>query len=328
MYVHPLSPASATQAGLRRRHWVAALAGLALRPRLALAGDEAAARGLNDLMPAFWTVYDASSGAAAEVRAQSLLSQFFSKYAEVYHRAGAKVSLAGVTRWLAQFDAMAAQVRQVHQQFANAYALGLQRFSAALSDFDAIASPVTVLPSLFRFDAHLQPDGAQLPLFFGPDGIVRFHGAQADLNVLFTHELFHCYQAQKNPSMSLDPVTPVFANLWIEGVATYASERLNPGASTLHVLLDDAELAGIDASTLRSAVQNLLAHWDASDDATLGAFFQTGYHGAWPARTGYYIGLMAARRIGAGMGLSQMAAMPTPEVRTRLMQAVRDVVPA
>lgn len=298
-----------------------------LQPRLALAGDEAA-RGLNDLMPAFWVVYDASRSQADAVRAQSLLGQFFDRHAQDYHRAGVKVSLAGILRWLPQFDAMEGQVRHVHRQFSGAYALGLQRFYTALPDFDAIASPVGLLPSLFRFDAHLQPDGSRLPLFFSPDGIVRFHGAGADLNVLFAHELFHCYQAQKNPSMSLDPKTPLFANLWIEGVATYASEKLNPGASMLHVLLDDAELANIDAPTLRGAVQTLLDHWDDSDDATLGSFFQTGYRGAWPARTGYYIGLMAARRIGASTGLPQMAAMPTPEVRTHLMQAVREVVGA
>lgn len=320
----PSSLATQEQLNIRRRHCVAALAAVALQPRLALAGDETV-RGLNDLMPAFWAVYDAARSQADAARAQSLLSQFFEKHAEDYRRAGVKISLAGISRWLPQFDAMAGQVRQVHHEFSSAYALGLQRFSAALPEFDAMASPVGLLPSLFRFDAHLEPDGAQLPLFFGPDGIVRFHGAGADLNVLFAHELFHCYQAQKNPSMSLDPKTPVFANLWIEGVATYASERLNPGASTLHVLLDDAELANIDASTLRGAVQNLLAHWDASDDATIGSFFQTGYHGAWPARVGYYIGLMAARRIGASMDLSQMAAMPTAEVRTRLMQAVREM---
>ncbi len=115
-----------------------AFAAVALQPRLALAGDDRV-HGLNDLMPAFWAVYDAARSQADAARAQSLLSQFFEKHAEDYRRAGVKISLAGISRWLPQFDAMAVQVRQVHHEFSGAYALGLQRFSAALPDFDAMA---------------------------------------------------------------------------------------------------------------------------------------------------------------------------------------------
>ena len=280
---------------------------------------------MNDCMPDFWAAYDASRSEVLEIRTQSLLEQFFDRHAADYRRAGVKATAKTVSSWLPKFDAMESQVRSVHRNFGKGYVNAIQRFEAALPDFDAAASPVGLLPSLFQFDAHLQPDGRRLPLYFGPDGIVRYHGVDADLDVLFSHELFHCYQAQKNPSMSLDAQMPAFANLWIEGVATYASERLNPKASLLHVLLDDAELIRIDAPTRHRAAQTLLARMDETDDATMAAFFQTSYRGEWPSRTGYYLGLLAARRMGEHLSLPQMAAMPTDQVRATLRPILREL---
>lgn len=185
------------------------------------------------------------------------------------------------------------------------------------------------MPSLLNFDAHLEPDGHALPLFFGPDGIVYYHGAGADLGVLFSHEMFHCYQGQMNPSMCLDPKAPVFVSLWMEGTATYASERLDPDADQLHVLLDDRTLARTDPATLRRVAQALLQRIDATDDASQQMFFSTGDHGGdWPARVGYFVGLQIARRLGATLSLPQMAALPAPRVREVLVQGLREMVAA
>jgi len=277
-----------------------------------------------DLMPAFWTVYsDASSGKLPE-RARRLFEGFFQKQRDVYRLAGVDAKLDDVVRWLPDFDGRAQAARGVHLRFARDYASNLGRFRAALPDFDDRASPVTLLPSLLHFDAHLQPNGSSLPLFFGPDAIVYFHGADADLAVLFSHELFHCYQGQLNPAMCLDPAAPLYASLWLEGTATYASERLNPDASPLHVLLDDTRLAHLERSSVRSAARAMLSHLDARDDATQSLFFQTGHHGdGWPPRVGYAIGLQIARGLGATMSLPQMAALPAPGVREALAHALQ-----
>ncbi len=276
-------------------------------------------------MPDFWLAYDAGRARELPARAQKLVDLFFQPHAAEYRQAGVDATIRRVTTWLPQFDAIAVDVRALHERFTTTYARNLTRFRTALPDFDGRASPVVLLPSLYHFDAHLQPDGQRLPLFFGPDGIVRFHGPGADLGVLFAHELFHCYQAQKNPSMSLDEHAPVFASLWIEGVATYASERINPDAPLLHVLLDDTRLAGIATPTLKEVAQSLITHLDATDDAAQTPFFDRGYRGDWPPRTGYYVGLLAARKLGESMTLRQMAELPTPRVREFLEQALRAI---
>jgi hypothetical protein len=276
-----------------------------------------------DLMPEFWTVYDGHRGEDVATRADRLVEAFFREHEDVYRQAGVKARTKDVAQWLPGFDGRADGARVVHRRFAHDYAGNLARFRAQVVDFDGRASPVTLLPSLMHFDAHLQPDGPRLPLFFGPDAIVYFHGADADLSVLFSHELFHCYQGQKNPAMCLDPAAPLYASLWMEGTATYASERLNPDASPLNVLLDDPALLHADASSLRAAARAMLAQLDAVDDATQSLFFQAGHHGeGWPPRAGYAVGLQIARGLGTTMSLPQMAACPAPRVRETLAQAL------
>jgi len=276
-----------------------------------------------DLMPAFWAAYDGGLGRPLAERVQRLAAGFFDPHLADYRTAGIAKRLANVAPWLPEFDAVAADVRAVHARFVRDYAGRMATFRRALPDFDAAAAPVTLMPSLFGFDGHLEPDGKAVPLFFGLDGIVRFHGADANLDVLFTHELFHCYQAQKNPALMLDPKAPVFASLWQEGVATYASEQLNPGAGLLHVLLDDKPVAEADRATLRRVAAALLEHLDATDAGMQEAFFGMGYAGSWPARSGYHVGLLLARRVGATTTLPRMAALPTPEVRATLAKALR-----
>ncbi len=277
-----------------------------------------------DLMPDFWTVYGEPSSENLPERAQRLFDGFFRKHHDVYRLAGVETKLDDVVRWLPGFDGRAPAAHVVHMRFARDYAGNLGRFRSALPDFDDRASPVTLLPSLMHFDAHLQPNGSSLPLFFGPDAIVYFHGADADLAVLFSHELFHCYQGQMNPAMGLDPAAPLYASLWMEGTATYASERLNPSTSPLHVLLDDATLAHLEMSSMRAAAQAMLSHLDARDEATQSLFFETGHHGdGWPPRVAYAVGLQIARGLGAAMSLPQMAALPAPGVRETLAHALQ-----
>jgi hypothetical protein len=282
--------------------------------------------GFLDLMPDFWTIYDGALSGELSTRAQVLSQRFFHKHEDVYRLAGCRIKQDDVVRWLPGFDGRAAATRAVHLRFARDYAGNLGRFRSALPDFSGRASPVTLLPSLMHFDAHLQPNGSSLPLFFGPDAIVYYHGADADLDVLFSHELFHCYQGQKNPAMCLDPATPLYVSLWMEGTATYASERLNPSASPLHVLLDDAALAQADASSLRAAARAMLSKLDARDEATQSLFFETGHHGdGWPPRAGYAVGLRIARGLGEAMSLPQMASLPAQRVRETLARALQQL---
>lgn len=298
----------------RRSFLLTALAA-AMASRLP-AARAASHAGYVDLMPAFWQAY--AQAASAPDRVQALQASFFSPHAEVYAAAGLKTSPERIARWLPGFDAMAADVKHVVADFPAVYAAHARRFAAAFPDFDRSRAPVYLLPSLFAFDGHLEPGGDTLPLFIGADGLVRYHGTTPDLAVFLDHESFHLYQSQLAPALMLDPSPPVYVTLWTEGVATYVSERLNPDAALLHVLLDDTRLAGADADTRRGLAGAILAALDSTQEADALRFFSAGSEGPWPARGGYLIGLEVARRVGRDMPLAQLPRLHGAALRDRL----------
>jgi hypothetical protein len=305
---------------MNRRHLLALLAASAIPARAASSSAPI------DRMPAFWSVYDKIRAASIDQRVATLIEKFFVPEEAVLRRAGINLPKPPqLAQWLTGFDPMAEAVRTVHARLVTDYRVNLDRFINTFRDFDAGASPVYLVPSLFRFDAHLEPDGQSLPLFFSPDGIVKHHGADAHLAVLMAHEIFHCYQCQRNPSLSLDPAPPLYVGVWIEGTATYASEQLNPAASLKHVLLDDAALLRDGPPAASRIAGELLERIDSTTDADTAAFLGSGYRGDWPARAGYYLGLLAARRIGHELSLSDMASLPAAMVRERLIAALTDI---
>jgi hypothetical protein len=311
--------------GTTRRHCLQAAIALPLVVHHRLS-DAAQVGAATDLMPDFWRVYDASSALHQPARADRLRREFFQPNEPIYRLAGMKLpDDAVIVRWLASFDGIAQNVRRMHRRFAHALAHHRTAFRRALPDFDPQRSPVYLLPSVYRFDAHLEPQPDGLPLFFAPDGIVRYHGADADLSVLFSHEMFHCYQGQMNAGMAQDSQPPVFVNLWVEGGATYASERLNPRASLRHVLLDDDALLREGPRSAPRVAAALLERIDATDAATLKSFFAMGWRGDWPSRAGYYVGLLVAREWARTMNLQQLAAMPREQVLQRSIQTLRRI---
>ncbi|OWQ85988.1 hypothetical protein CDN98_14870 [Roseateles terrae] len=306
----------------------AAWTAIPLSLSLSIAGAEPqpapAAGGFTDLMPAFWKVYDGSVSLDTDPRVRRLMTDFFEPHSAAYRLAGLSVTPERVLRWLPKFDLMAEEVRQLHRRFPALYAAQCARFQRALPDFKVDASPIWLLPSLFSFDAHLESQGpnAPLPLFFGADGIQRWHGSGADPAVLFAHEFFHCYHAQRAPRISLEVHSRVHESLWVEGLATYASEQLNPGASLVQLLLDDEKLAAADPATLRRAAAALLDVWDSTEASAAQPFFDMGHHGDWPSRIGYYVGLLAARQLGRKASLQQLAGWDRGALSDALRPAV------
>lgn len=292
----------------------------ALAPLLSLPGKSAAKAtpDLVNLMPPFWSAYDGTR--AASDRVQALAAAFFAQHANIYAGAGLKPTPERIARWLPDFDLMAEQVRSLSGDFERHYERHVEHFQAEFPDFRRDQAPIYLMPSLFSFDGHLQPWQGKLPLFIGIDGIVRFHGAGANLAVLLDHESFHLYQAQVLPDLIMDGNAPLYASLWTEGIATYVSERLNPGASLEQVLLDDHKLAQVDGATVRNLAAKLIPVLDSTTPEDAGRFFSAGHTGPEPARSGYLIGLMVARSIGNDMPLAQLPRIPPAKVRQLLAQ--------
>jgi len=275
------------------------------------------AGGVIDMMPGFWRVMDAAPHGTQGEWARRIAEDYLQPNGAVFQAAGlGKITPARIERWLGQVEPLLPAIRRLDDGIDAIWSANMQVFRRAFPAFDSQISPIYFMPSFFSFDAHLEPHAGVLPLFVGLDGIVHFHGADANLAVLLSHELFHCEHAQRSPSVALEDAERIYKVLWAEGLATYVSERMNPKASRLDVLLDAKVLDEQGDAYVRTWAKALSDSLDSTAPGDYERFFSAGYQGPWPARGGYFVGLLIARRLGRTRSLAKLAALPAPQVRT------------
>jgi hypothetical protein len=135
--------------------------------------------------------------------------------------------------------------------------------------------------------------------------------SQISLPVFLTHEFFHRYHFEAAGfSDDLEDRQEIWRNLWAEGLATYVSEVLTPGATTADALMIPRDLeARAEPLTSRMA-RELLAGLDGMDEDLFNRYFttnpKTDRHGI-PPRAGYYVGYVVARRLASRHTLAELA---------------------
>jgi len=146
---------------------------------------------------------------------------------------------------------------------------------------------------------------------FGADVIARLHDF-ADERPFFHHELFHVYHAQ-----FFDECAQAWCALWMEGLATLAAQRLNPGASDAELLLNQPRPIRADVERDRSAAVCAVARLvDSKDAADYAGLFSNGpaLEGL-PPRVGYYVGYLVAEEAARGRSLMSLAHLRNPAAR-------------
>jgi hypothetical protein len=204
----------------------------------------------------------------------------------------------------------------IHRDFGT-YA---QDFMVTFPDY-APRSAVYFTVSLFSFDGATREIEGRTALLFGIDGIARFHGKDANLQVLFDHELFHQYHDQIAHELTVDGA-PLWMPLWEEGLATYVSRQMNPGSTEAQALLSDT-LGELSKPMLATLSRELFSNFNSTDRREYAAFF-FGSNGRpdLPARCGYYVGYRVARQLAASHSLRELASLRGPELEKSVRTAL------
>lgn len=149
-------------------------------------------------------------------------------------------------------------------------------------------------------------------LVFGIDVLTERHD---NPDVLYSHELFHIYHTAK-----LGVNEQVFLNqgkltlpLWLEGLATYASEVLNPSAKASEVLMAD-DLPKVSKADIKWLAKEFLkqANEKAFDDKKPEIYkrwFSIGtgsVRADLPERSGYLLGLKVVEHLAKSNPLNSM----------------------
>jgi hypothetical protein len=228
---------------------------------------------------------------------------------EAFPRMAAPGGFARIAAMMDRADAIAAAQAAVFAKSLPGLARGTPVIFIPVSTFNAAVRSADVMTSY-----------GQRALVIGVDYLMDNGDA---LDVVFAHELFHLYHFDR---LEGRPFGSTMATpLWIEGFATYVSERLNPGQPARAIYMDQALAeACTDANASDWAAQYLpLLGRDAGDAALQKDWFRS--TGDAPLkRRGYCLGAKVAAKLAAqGETLAAMAAWDETEYEAKIGAALK-----
>ncbi len=185
--------------------------------------------------------------------------------------------------------------------------------------------PVWVVCSLGAFDGGTRKVEGAETLLFGPDVIAAIRPRGFNLRPFLEHELFHVHHEALHP----DAPETVGGALWEEGLATYVSAALNPGATNDEVSVPDALIAEA-TPRIPELAGRLLGHLD---DAASAPVYRQFFYGSTekaevPSSSGYLLGWRIAEAAGKTRSLAELAALSPAESRSLVERALRAMAQA
>jgi hypothetical protein len=291
---------------------------------LALAASSATAQPCpyKNLLPEFAQFAQKTGNMDASQRARAFVELFAAKHSDYYSEQlfGSRAKLE--ERAVRLFDPARTPkfggARQISPDdlLATANALTAEfdqieaTFRRAFPDYRC-ETPISLGLSLYMFDGNLSEDAPGKPhMRFGVDTIALLHPPR-ELPAFFHHELFHIYQAQQlGAAMPAEATQPVWWGLWVEGLATYVSWKLNPELTAAEIFWMPRDLEEQLKPKLATAARMIQPELDGHEGYERWFSAGDGPPGL-PPRSGYYLGYLMARHLDRG-DLAALARL-TPE---------------
>ena len=189
--------------------------------------------------------------------------------------------------------------------------------------------PIYFADTLEALDGAGRVVDGQRALVLGIGSLAR-EQRQISLPVFLTHEFFHRYHFEAAGfSDDLADHQEIWRNLWAEGLATYVSEVLTPGATRAEALMLPHDLEQRAEPLTGRMARELLAGLDAIDGDLFNRYFttnpKTDRHGI-PPRAGYYVGYVVARRLAARHTLAELAHLKGEPLHREIEETLRELV--
>jgi hypothetical protein len=224
-------------------------------------------------------------------------------------------------RYLAELQRRSFAIRSLARRFAAMHSGLEERFDQIFPDFRPSRTTVYLTVSRFRFDGKVPHDRLD-SLLLALDGVAKFHGANAPIAVIFSHELFHLYHFQVNPPAANPDQVPLYRLIWQEGLACYVSGVINPAASFGDILFDP-RLAAKGPKYVKQVARQLLIDLQSTDDIQTAEYLTYRTTGSTPPRMGYLIGYQVVAKLAKQHSLVELAHLRDPELRFTMKREVR-----
>lgn len=280
-----------------------------------------------DYMPDYARFLASTKGVAPEARARNFLKLYAAAHPDFYWPQVFGDAAKQKKRAILYFDPQHrpqfpgfpaltdARVLALAGTVGPQFLIEQKRFVQTFPDFSCDTT-VEFAPSLMTFDGHPDTFGGKKYLLFGVDLIAMVH-RPADMPAFFDHELFHLYHHQVLKGLEPKGDDPCWWSMWVEGLATYVSQRMNPELDAQHVLWFPSDMVARMKTEAPRGARLVLADIDKTGgDAD--RWFSAGQSVAGlPERAGYYYGYLFANSIGAGTPLPALARMKPDDVHVR-----------
>jgi hypothetical protein len=277
-----------------------------------------------NLAPNFLEYWDTVKTKPVNEQLIVLKSDFFPRFQEFYDYKVEKWKMAGkspddeLAKVLKEFPQIEADFRKKNDEINNSLSSALDTFSEFLPDLNKNFD-VYVTHSLGEMDGGTRKIGDKMYLILGIDGMVKHHKGFESEMPFFHHEFFHFYHGQFFPEEQV-----LWIALWNEGLATYASQKLNPDASIKDLILD------IPVGMISRIDNQLDFHWhdlnkklESKSDADYEAYFlMSSKDKKIVPRSGYYLGYLIAMELGKSRSVPEMARLKHAEILPLMKTAI------
>jgi hypothetical protein len=302
---------------------------------------EAAPRpcGYTDLMPAYRAFAIRTASFSPEDRAVAFRDEIAAHYPDYYapeiYGDDAKLQARAVqffdpVKRAASLPGLPpvteAHLEEIGSRVGREFLQQQRRFMRTFADFQC-ATTVEFGVSLLKFDGHPVDIGGKQHLLFGVDVIAALHEA-AEMPSFFDHEIFHIYHKQLIATQLPKGDEPAWVTMWIEGLATYVSQRMSPRLDAQQVLWFPRNMvARMKTETPRAAALLLrdIEKTGAQGDRWFVASTQVE---GLPERSGYYLGYLFAKSVGEQVELPALARTSLEQVHEKERAFLADLAAA
>lgn len=283
-----------------------------------------------NLMPQFWKVASATSSRPPGEQVERFRAELVQPSGDLYAATGfgfaSDVELdAAIPAAIADAHSHSVAMRSMTDEIVSRLPAVVAEFQSTFPDFRC-DFPVYLAPSLSKLDGAGRIVNQQPALVIGIDQVAQEY-SPSTLPIFLAHELFHRYHRQvAGFSDDEGDRAPIWRALWAEGLATYASMKLNPDASLQDALILPKDLVSKAQPQLRQLVADILPYLDQRNHSVFAEFFE--YHRETipiPSRAGYYLGALAAQRLNEDFSLFELAHMKSSTVKRLLRQALGEL---
>lgn len=286
-------------------------------------GAAAAQPNVTDLMPAFWSFWEAAKGKRGAERISLLKEKALAPHKAFYEKVPTIPSDKGLGEMLETLEPAIPALRRIDGEFEEQLPRAFGSFAAYFPDFDKTL-PIYVGPSLFTSSGQSRVLDGRTIVFYGLDVMAVVLPDVTNHLPDIHHEMFHAYHWQRNPEIaaagrdafSESRKTPMYYDLWSEGLALYAVRQLDPEVP-LELVLSSKTLPVEGPPVLRRVAGELRQRLDvASLDEVGDYFFFHPKRKDLPSRIAYFVGLKLVEEVARGRTMEALVCLHGAELRS------------